>query len=347
MTRNHVWTKGFADPGKAEFCNTHRQSTVCTYKNWDKHLSQKPEQPLPDSAKAHDRLIGAVERDLTRSVQERLAPGLYLVATPIGNLADITLRALTVLARADIIYCEDTRHSAKLLQHFSISAMTRPLHDHNEDSERARVIGEVEAGKRIALISDAGTPLISDPGFKLVRDCAAAGHPVVCIPGPSSVIAAIACSGLPTDAFFFAGFLPPKQAARRSRLAELKLVPGTLIFFEAPQRTADSLTDMADVLGEREAVMARELTKMHEELARGTLSFLADTVKMRDELKGEVVLVVGPATAAEVTDADITARLDAALQSMSLKDAAKAVSDALGVAKTRVYDIGLKLKDRP
>lgn len=305
------------------------------------------ERPQGSTSSARDRLIAAVGRDVARLAEEPLAPGLYLVATPIGNLGDMTLRALAVLARADIIYCEDTRHSAKLLQHFSIHATTRPLHDHNEDNERGRVLRDLEAGKRIALISDAGTPLISDPGFKLVRDCAAAGHPVICIPGPSSVIAAMASSGLPTDAFFFAGFLPPKQAARRSRLSELKSVPGSLIFFEAPQRTGESLADMADVLGARDAVMARELTKMHEELARGTLAALAADVNTRDDLKGEVVLVVGPATAVEASDEDITARLDAALQSMSLKDAAKAVSDALGVAKTRVYDIGLKLKARP
>jgi 16S rRNA (cytidine1402-2'-O)-methyltransferase len=309
-------------------------------------LSQNTEdEPELGGERARDRLAAAVERDVARLIGESLAPGLYLVATPIGNLGDITLRALTVLARADIIYCEDMRHSAKLLQHFSIHATTRPLHDHNEDSERTRVLRDLEAGKRIVLISDAGTPLISDPGFKLVRDAAAAGYLVVCIPGPSSVIAAMASSGLPTDAFFFAGFLPPKQAARRSRLSELKSVPGSLIFFEAPQRTGDSLADMADVLGARDAVMARELTKMHEELARGTLAALATDVKTRDDLKGEVVLVVGPATAVEATDADINARLDVALQSMSLKDAAKAVSDALGVAKTRVYDLGLKIKN--
>ena len=309
-------------------------------------MSQSPDDMLVSaSAGSANRLGSAIERDVARLSREPLAPGLYLVATPIGNLGDITLRALTVLARADIVYCEDTRHSAKLLHHFSISATTRPLHDHNEDAERARVLRDLEAGKRIALISDAGTPLISDPGFKLVRDCAAAGHRVVCIPGPSSVITAVASSGLPTDAFFFAGFLPPKQAARRSRLAELKTVPGTLIFFEAPQRTGESLADMADVLGPRDVVMARELTKLHEELARGTLLAIAAEIKTRD-LKGEVVLVVGPAAAVEVTDEDISVKLDSALQSMSLKDAAKAVSDALGVAKTRVYDIGLKLKER-
>ena len=291
------------------------------------------------------RLLQSVTRDMGRLVTEQLAPGLYLVATPIGNLADITLRALSVLARADIVYCEDTRHSAKLLHHFAIHATTRPLHDHNEDSERGRVLRDLESGKRIALISDAGMPLISDPGYKLVRDCAAAGQAVHCIPGPSSVITAIAASGLPTDAFFFAGFLPPKQAARRARLTELRSIPGSLIFFEAPQRAADSLADMADILGARDAVMARELTKLHEEMARAPLAALDADVKMR-ELKGEIVIVVGPATAIEATDDEIAGRLDVALKSMSLKDAAKAVSDALGVAKTRVYDLGLKIKDR-
>lgn len=290
------------------------------------------------------RVIQSVARDMARLLAEDLPAGLYLVATPIGNLTDITLRALSVLQRADIVYCEDTRHSAKLLQHFAIQATTRPLHDHNEDSERGRVLRDLENGKRIALISDAGTPLISDPGFKLVRDCAAAGYAVHSIPGPSSVITAIAASGLPTDAFFFAGFLPPKQAARRARLSDLNSIPGTLIFFEAPQRAADTLADMAELLGARDAVMARELTKLHEEIARGALASLAADVKLRD-LKGEIVLVVGPSTAAEATDADISARLQAALQSMSLKDAAKAVADALGVPKTRVYDLGLKIKD--
>ena len=303
------------------------------------------DEHVAEAGEGTQRLLQSVARDMGRLVTEQLAPGLYLVATPIGNLADMTLRALSVLARADIVYCEDTRHSAKLLHHFAIHATTRPLHDHNEDSERGRVLRDLESGKRIALISDAGTPLISDPGYKLVRDCAAAGHPVHCIPGPSSVITAIAASGLPTDAFFFAGFLPPKQAARRARLTELRTIPGSLIFFEAPQRAADSLADMADIVGARDAVMARELTKLHEEMARAPLAALAADVKMRD-LKGEIVIVVGPATAIEATDDEIAGRLDVALKSMSLKDAAKAVSDALGVAKTRVYDLGLKIKDR-
>ena len=228
-------------------------------------MSQEAEVDPPEGARwSTDRLHAAVARDLTRLTREPLSQGLYLVATPIGNLGDITLRALAVLAGADLVYCEDTRHSAKLLQHFSIHATTRPLHDHNEDSERTRVLRELDNGKRVALISDAGTPLVSDPGFKLVRDCVAAGHPVTCIPGASSVTTALAASGLPTDAFFFAGFLPPKQAARRARLSELKVVLGTLIFFEAPQRVGDSLADMAEVLGVRDAVMARELTKLQD-----------------------------------------------------------------------------------
>ncbi len=308
----------------------------------DEHEGDHAASPLGPH---HAHLTAAVSRDMARLLQDPLAPGLYLVATPIGNLGDMTLRALSVLARADIVFCEDTRHSGKLLQHFSIRATTRPLHDHNEDAEISRVIRDLHLGRRIALISDAGTPLISDPGFKLVRDCAAAGHAVFCIPGPSSAIAAISASGLPTDAFFFAGFLPPKQAARRTRLATLKSIPGSLIFFEAPQRTADSLADMADVLGERNAVMARELTKLHEELARGSLAALAANSATRD-LKGEVVIVVAPTTATAATDHDIAEKLEAALQSMSLKDAAKAVSDALGVPKTRVYDLGLALKGK-
>ena len=247
------------------------------------------------------------------------------------------------LMRADVVYCEDTRHSAKLLQHFAIHAVTRPFHEHNEETERTRVLAELEAGKAIALISDAGTPLVSDPGFKLVRACAAAGHFVSCIPGPSSLVTALAASGLPTDAFFFGGFLPPKQAARRARLAEIKAIPATLIFFEAPQRAAATLADMADVLGERLGVVARELTKMHEEMARAPLSALARDMAERD-LKGEIVLLVGPPLPLEISDADITAQLEAALETMRLKDAANAVADALGVSKSRVYGLGLKVK---
>ncbi len=279
---------------------------------------------------------------IARLLSEPLDAGLYLVSTPIGNLGDITLRALGVLARADIIYCEDTRHSAKLLQHYSITARTRPFYDHNEDREIERAISDLESGKRIAIISDAGTPLLSDPGFKLVRAAAAAGVPVVPVPGASALLAALTASGLPTDAFFFAGFLPPKRASRRARLAELSPIPGSLVFYEAPHRVAETLNDMAGLLGERQAVVARELTKLHEEIARGSLAELADTVA--EDMKGEVVIVVGPLQAQVISDETLGARLAAALEVMSLKDAARALADEFGVPKARVYGLGIKSK---
>ena len=297
----------------------------------------------PFDAAAADGLARHVRDETSRLLQRPLDAGLYLVATPIGNLGDITLRALTVLARADIIYCEDTRHSAKLLQHYAIRAETRPFHDHNEDSMRGRVVEQLERGARIALISDAGTPLVSDPGFKLVRECAAKNIPVFSLPGPSALVTALSGSGLPTDAFFFAGFLPPKQAARKARLSEIKTVPATLIFYEAPQRLAESLADMAECLGHRSAVVARELTKMHEETVRGSLRELAQNYE-GNEPKGEIVVLCGPPEHGEVSDALIAERLAVALQSMRLKDAAAAVSDALGVAKNRVYGLGLQAK---
>jgi 16S rRNA (cytidine1402-2'-O)-methyltransferase len=275
---------------------------------------------------------------------EPLAPGLYLVATPIGNLSDITLRALSVLARADVIYCEDTRHSAKLLQHYAIASRTRPFHEHNEDRESERILAELRSDRRVAIISDAGTPLLSDPGFKLVRAAAAEGIPVISVPGASALLSALTTSGLPTDSFFFAGFLPAKQAARRGRLSELSQIPGSLVFYEAPHRVAESIADMADLLGKRHAVVARELTKLHEELLRGSLIDLANTLTV-DGLKGEVVIVIGPEQAQAVSDETLTARLAGALEVMSLKDAAKALADEFGVPKARVYGLGIKAKD--
>jgi len=274
---------------------------------------------------------------------EPLAPGLYLVATPIGNLADITLRALAILQRADVVYCEDTRHSRTLLAHFAISRATRAYHEHNAERERPRVLAELAAGRSVALISDAGTPLISDPGYKLVREAIAAGHRVISLPGASATLAALGSAGLPTDAFLFAGFLPPRQGARRTRLAELKAVPATLVFFEAPSRLADSLADIAAVLGGREAAVARELTKLHEEVRRGTPAELAQWAAEAAP-KGEMVILVGPPPAEEVSDEAIIARLEALLAEMSLRDAAKAAAEELGVPKSRVYDLGLALK---
>lgn len=287
------------------------------------------------------RAAEVVEGQMARA----LLPGLYLVATPIGNLADITLRALATLARADVIYCEDTRHSRTLLAHFSISRPLRPYHEHNAERERPRILGELAAGKSVTLISDAGTPLVSDPGYKLVRDCLTEGHRVTSLPGPSALLAAIGSTGLATDTFLFAGFLPVKQGARRARLAELQTVPATLVFFEAPSRLAESLSDVAAVLGEREAAVARELTKLHEEVRRGTPATLAKWATEASP-KGEMVILVGPPLEQTVSDEAIAAKLEPLLDRMSLSDAVKAVADMLGVAKGRAYDVGLALKKK-
>lgn len=287
-------------------------------------------------------IVARAGDEMRRHLQAPLAPGLYLVATPIGNLGDITLRALSVLARADVILCEDTRHSRTLLQHFGIACPTRPYHEHNAARERPRVLVELGEGKRIALVSDAGTPLISDPGWKLAREAIDAGHRVEALPGASAALTALAVAGLPTDAFLFAGFLPSKEGARRARIAELKAVPATLLFYEAPSRIAETLADLAAVLGDRPAAVARELTKVHEEVRRGSLKQLAGDFAADGAVKGEIVILVGPPQQQEVTDADIAAQLANALDRMSLRDASKAVADALGVPKSRVYAIGLR-----
>jgi 16S rRNA (cytidine1402-2'-O)-methyltransferase len=269
--------------------------------------------------------------------------GLYLVSTPIGNLGDITLRALATLACVDVLYCEDTRHSGTLLAHYAIGRSSRPYHEHNAQRERARVLAELAAGKSVALISDAGTPLVSDPGYKLVREAIAAGHRVIALPGPSAPLAALASAGLPTDTFLFAGFLPPRSTARRTRLAQLKDVPGTLVLFEAPSRLSECLADIAAVLGPREAAVARELTKLYEEVRRDTPAELARWAAGANP-KGEMVILVGPPLPAAVTDEDIAAKLTPMLPVMRLSDAAKAAAEDLGVAKARVYEIGLALK---
>lgn len=293
------------------------------------------------------RILARTAEEMHRHLDAELAPGLYLVSTPIGNLGDITLRAIAVLARADAILCEDTRHSRTLLSHFAIGTPARPYHEHNAARERPRVLAELNDGQRIALISDAGTPLISDPGWKLVRAALDAGHRVEALPGASAALAALTIGGLPTDAFLFAGFLPPKTAGRRTRIAELAAVPATLVFFEAPSRVAEALADLAAVLGPRPAALARELTKLHEEVRRAPLDKLA--ADLADQtLKGELVILVGPPLHADVTDDEIAARLTPALTEMSLRDAAKVVAEALGVPKTRVYDLGLRTrKDAP
>ena len=274
-----------------------------------------------------------------------LPPGLYLVATPIGNLGDISLRALSVLARASLIAAEDTRHSRKLLSHFGLRGELTPYHEHNAEKERPRLLARLRAGQAVALISDAGTPLVSDPGFKLVREALDQGLSVTSIPGPSAALAALTNSGLPTDTFLFAGFLPPKTGARRARLDALKGLAATLLFFETAPRLAKSLADMADLLGPRDAVVARELTKLHENIARGRLDRLAEEFSGAAP-RGEIVLLVAPpeTEGAEPSDEEITSQLEKALKLESFRDAVRSVAEVLNVSRARVYELGLKLK---
>jgi 16S rRNA (cytidine1402-2'-O)-methyltransferase len=292
--------------------------------------------------------VGAVAARASEALLELMArplvPALYLVATPIGNLADISLRALGVLARADLIAAEDTRHSKKLLSHFAIGGALSPYHEHNAERERPRLLARLRAGQSVALISDAGTPLVSDPGYKLVREALDAGLAVLSIPGPSASLASLTSSGLPTDTFLFAGFLPAKPGPRRARLEELKDVPATLIFFETGPRLAKSLADMAELLGPRECAIAKELTKLHESVTRGRLDRLAGTFT-GVALKGEFAIVVGPpeAAASEASDADIAEQLERALKVESFSDAVRSVAELLQVSRARVYELGLKL----
>lgn len=218
---------------------------------------------------------------------------LYLVSTPIGNLEDITLRALRILKEADAIACEDTRHTQKLLNHYGIQARTVSYHEHNEHTRALELVDEMLQGASVALVSDAGTPVISDPGHRLVALCIERGIPVIPIPGASSALAALAASGIPSERFLFAGFLPARQGARRKALAALASGDSTLIFFEAPHRIGPMLADAAEVLGPRPAVLGREITKLHEEFLRGTLSELSTRVGT-SPLRGEITLVVGP-----------------------------------------------------
>ena len=273
----------------------------------------------------------------------KAAPGLYLVATPIGNLGDITLRALETLAGVDIIACEDTRITRRLLERFSITATLKQYHEHNAEQARPKILEALARGSSIALVSDAGTPLISDPGFKLVREVSATGFPVIALPGPSSVLTALSVAALPTDRFFFEGFLPSKQNARRTRIAELARIDATLVMFESGARVQDSLQDLAGIMGERDAAICREMTKLHEEVRRATLTELAaisDTL----ETRGEFVLVVGPPAAdAGMDDAALDDLLRTALTHSTVKDAVAQAVDASGRAKREVYARALEL----
>jgi 16S rRNA (cytidine1402-2'-O)-methyltransferase len=274
-----------------------------------------------------------------------LAPGLHIVATPIGNMGDITLRAIDVLRAADLIACEDTRVFAKLATHHGISAPTVAYSDATQDSAGPRLMRALGEGKKVALVSDAGMPLISDPGYRLVRDALAAGLHVSCVPGASAVPMALALSGLPTDRFFFAGFLPARETERRRAIAELAAVPATLVFFEAPHRLAVSLADLAGLLGPRPAAVARELTKLFEEVRRAPLDQLAAHYAGRSDVRGEIVIVIGPPGETQPpVEAEIDAALQEAMRNASVRDAAAEVAARLGLRRREVYARALQLK---
>ena len=295
----------------------------------------------PPPAPAHYTAFGM------RAEAASLPGGLYVVATPIGNLSDISFRALETLAAAKAILAEDTRVTKILLARYGITTPLIAYHEHNAAEMRPRVLERLARGEALALVSDAGTPLVSDPGYKLVEAAVDAGHKVVPIPGASAVLAALVVAGLPTDRFFFEGFLPPKQTARRERLEVLKAIPGTLVFFESPRRTVEMLTDAHAVLGDRPAAVARELTKLFETVRRGTLSDLATQFSAEDTPKGEIVILIGPPDEGGVVqnDESIDALLRTRLATHSVKDAVTLVVQETGLPKKRVYARALALSD--
>ncbi len=270
-------------------------------------------------------------------------PGLYLVATPIGNLGDISLRALETLAGADCIACEDTRVTRKLTERFGIATPLIAYHEHNSDEALPKILARLAEGQAVALVSDAGTPLISDPGYRLVRAVVAEGHSVTALPGASAVLAALSLAGMPTDRFLFEGFLPPKQGARQKRIAELSTIPATLVLFESGPRLAASLADLAAGLGAREASVCRELTKLHEEIRRGDLASLASDYAEGGETRGEIVIVIAPPPEQVTADADVDNMLRQALARVSVKDAVGEVAHATGRARRDVYQRALEL----
>jgi len=272
-----------------------------------------------------------------------LAPGLYVVATPIGNLRDITLRALDVLNAADLVLAEDTRVAGKLLSAYGLSAKLERYDEHGAERARPRALAALAEGKRVALVSDAGTPLVSDPGYRIVREAAAEGHAVYPIPGPSALLAGLSAAGLPTDRFLFAGFPPPKSAARQTFLEELAPIRATLVFFEGGSRLTASLADMAAVFGNREAVVCRELTKLYETLYRGRLGDLASDPRLETP-KGEIVILVGPGHAVEATADDIDTALADALKRLRPAEAASEVAKALGLSRRDVYQRAMEMR---
>lgn len=276
-------------------------------------------------------------------------PGLYIIATPIGNLQDITLRALDVLKHAQLIACEDTRVSHKLLNHYGITAKTLSYNDHNGAARRPTLLKALREGHIVALISDAGTPLISDPGYKLVNAVREDGHFITALPGASSVLTALCLSGLPSDQFFFAGFLPVKAGAKKTSIEALKTIPGTLILFESARRLINTLSALHDILGNRNAAVMRELTKRYEEVKTESLETLIAHYETHGEPKGEIVIAIAPplSTFAPLTDEDIEAKLQKLLKKHSVKDAASILAKESGKPRKELYAKAQALKENP
>ena len=292
--------------------------------------------------------------DLTRSYiigahryeAEPLAPGLYVVATPIGNLGDITVRALATLAAAETVLCEDTRTSGKLMERFAIKTKLSPYHEHNAQKARPHILERLQQGATIALISDAGMPLVSDPGYRLVKEAVELGIPVTACPGPSAVLTGLALSGLPTDRFLFAGFVPQKQGERRRLFEEFAKLKATLIFFESPHRIIETLHDLAMALPGRAVAVTRELTKLHEEVLRGTASEIAEQLAARASVKGEITLLVGPPQEDEAgSDEDLDDAITQALASMPASKAASELAKRFNLNRQDIYQRILARKD--
>jgi 16S rRNA (cytidine1402-2'-O)-methyltransferase len=268
-----------------------------------------------------------------------MAGTIYLVATPIGNLEDITLRALRILREAEVIACEDTRHTRKLLAHYEIRKPLLSYHEHNEAQRAAELVARAQRGEAVAVVSDAGTPGISDPGFRVVRAAVEAGVPVVSVPGPVAAISALAASGLPTDSFRFVGFLPPKKGQRRKTLEALRSEDVPLIFYEAPHRVVETLEDVSEILGDRSSVLARELTKLHEEYLRGPVSELLGELRSRGSLKGELTVIIGKGSPAEAPEKPLVDRVRELMESKGLPkmDAIKQAARERGLSKREAY----------
>ncbi|MEM7225987.1 MAG: 16S rRNA (cytidine(1402)-2'-O)-methyltransferase [Pseudomonadota bacterium] len=303
--------------------------------------------PKESSSKANPSQRAEPNHSQARSKPIHFAPGLYLVATPIGNLADLSRRAHELLEKADIVACEDSRVTGKLISAYGIARSLTAYHDHNAARVRPKLIERLKDGAIVALVSDAGTPLVSDPGYKLVQEAIEAQIPVSTLPGPSAALGALVVSGLPSDRFFFAGFLPNKSSARRDALDELAAVPGSLIFFESAKRLATALGDMAARLGDRPAAVVRELTKRFEEVRRDQLSTLATHYAASGPPKGEIVVVVGPPEAPVTSDEALSDQLRVALESASLRDAVVMVAAASGRPRREVYQMALRIGGDP